>query len=153
MAVEDIRKLTRGITSEIISSLGLCAAIEKTVADIRKVSSMQVNFVPEKMIEPPVNDKFKLNLFRIVQEQLNNILKHAQAKIVDIHLTTTNNTVMLQIKDDGVGFDMNIKQQGVGIGNIKNRAATYNGTASFISTPGNGCVLNVSVPADGFPGD
>ena len=53
---------------------------------------------------------------------------------------------MLAISDNGVGFDTSKKRKGIGIDNIKSRAATYNGMADFVSQPGQGCVLNVTFP-------
>jgi signal transduction histidine kinase len=88
--------------------------------------------------------RFNLNIFRIVQEQLNNIVKHARATLVKIELSKDKNLVLLTIADNGIGFDTGKKWEGIGIENIKSRAASFDGTADFISTPGHGCVLKVS---------
>ena len=93
-----------------------------------------------------VTDKFKLNALRIVQEQLNNILKHAKATRVAINLLQNKKSILLTISDDGIGFDTTKKRKGSGLGNIKSRAASYNGTADFVSRTGKGCVLTVMFP-------
>ena len=98
------------------------------------------------LIEHSVNDKFKLNVFRIVQEQLNNILKHAKATEVSISLLQNKRSIMLVISDNGVGFDTGKKRKGIGVANINSRAASYNGTADFASQPGQGCVLTATFP-------
>jgi signal transduction histidine kinase len=97
----------------------------------------------DPFIENRLQDKFKLNLFRIIQEQLNNIVKHAAANTVRIRLSQTKNSVALNIEDDGIGFDTQKKRKGVGVDNITSRAAAFNGNACFISSVGKGCKLNI----------
>jgi len=146
MAIEAIRKLTKGLTTDTIKSLGLCEAIDNITRDTMEVNPIKIFCALDIFIENRVNDKFKLNFFRIVQEQLNNILKHAKATEVKISLSQNKKSITLIISDNGVGFDTNKKPKGIGIANIKSRAATYNGTADFVSQPGQGCVLNVTFP-------
>ena len=96
--------------------------------------------------EDSVNDKFKLNLFRIVQEQLNNIIKHARATRVTIRLTQNKKSITLTISDNGVGFDAGKKRNGIGVANIKSRASVFNGTTVFVTQPEHGCILVVKFP-------
>jgi len=145
-AIEEIRKLSKGLTTDIIKDLGLCAAIENITDDLMEVSRIQITCSFVSFEEKGVDDKFKLNIFRIVQEQLNNILKHAKATTININLLQSEKNVELVIADNGIGFDTEKKQNGIGIDNIKDRAAHYNGTAGFISGPGQGCVLTVQFP-------
>ncbi len=85
-AIEEIRKLSKGLTTDIIKNLGLCAAIENIRRDTMEVSRVKIVLQVKNSIESSVNDKFKLNVYRIIQEQLNNILKHAKATKVIIKL-------------------------------------------------------------------
>ena len=125
-AIEEIRKLTKGLATDTIKNLGLCDAIEKITHDIMEATPVKIIFSLSSFIESSVNDKFKLNVFRIVQEQLNNILKHAKATKVSISLLQNKKTIILSISDNGVGFDTDKKRIGIGIDNIKSRAASYN---------------------------
>jgi PAS domain S-box-containing protein len=143
-AIEEIRKLTKGLTTDIIKNLGLEEAIENICRDTMEANPLKVSFSVKSFKDESVDEKFKLNLFRIVQEQLNNILKHAHATEVNIRLTQNKKSIILSISDNGIGFDTTLKQKGIGIANIKSRAATYKGTANFISYPGGGCVLCVT---------
>ena len=93
-----------------------------------------------------MNEKFKLDVFRIVQEQLNNIIKHAKASRVKIGLFQNEADIVLSVADNGIGFDITKKADGIGIINIKSRAAFYDGHADFISKPGKGCLLTVTFP-------
>lgn len=97
-------------------------------------------------IETEVPDHLKETLFRIAQEHLNNIHKHAQATGIEIVLMIDAREVRLEIKDNGVGFDISQKRKGIGITNIFNRAEAYNGTAEIFSQPGEGCTLSVKIP-------
>jgi PAS domain S-box-containing protein len=142
-AIEEIRKLTRGLTSDIIKNYGLCEAIENIARDTMEVNPVKISFLGKGFMESSVNDKFKLNIFRIVQEQLNNILKYAKAKKIVITLSQNKTSVKLVISDNGIGFDTTKKQKGIGLANIKSRAASYNGKAEFVSQPGLGCILTV----------
>ncbi len=142
-AIEEIRKLTKGLATESIQNLGLGHAIEKLTIDTMQVNPVKIIWSFDPLIESRVDDKFKLNIFRIVQEQLNNILKHAHAANVTINLSQTKETVILIIADNGVGFDVNVKRKGIGVDNIRSRAAALNGKADFDSQPGKGCILTV----------
>jgi PAS domain S-box-containing protein len=145
-AIEEIRKLTRGLITDIIKELGLSQAIKNISRDMMEVNALQITCSLSSFIESSVNDKLKLNIFRIVQEQLNNILKYAKATKVDISLSQNKKSVTLFISDNGAGFDIAAKRDGIGIINIKSRASAYNGTADFVSQPRKGCVLSVVFP-------
>ncbi|MEO6813916.1 MAG: PAS domain S-box protein [Ginsengibacter sp.] len=147
-AIEEIRNITKGLTTDIISSIGLCKAIENIARDTMEVHPVKIaiNCAVDSYIENSVNDKFDLNIFRIIQEQLNNVLKHAKASEVNINLLQNKKSVILLISDDGIGFDTKKNRNGIVLDNIKSRAKMYNGTAEFVSQPGKGCVLTVTFP-------
>jgi signal transduction histidine kinase len=85
-------------------------------------------------------------IYRVVQEQLNNILKHAAATEVRITLKTDEENIYLVIIDNGVGFDMDKKSRGIGLRNIDNRVSFHKGIVSICSSPGKGCAIEISVP-------
>ncbi len=143
-AIEEIRKLTKSLTTDVIRDIGLCSAIESIALETMEVSPVKIALGVESFIEKSVTDKFKLNILRIIQEQLNNILKHSSATKVSINLLQTKKTIKLTISDNGIGFDIRKKRKGIGLINIKSRAAAYNGIADFISAPGKGCILTAT---------
>jgi two-component system sensor histidine kinase UhpB len=96
--------------------------------------------------EDIIPDNQKFSLFRIVQEQLNNIIKHSGAKNVSIKLFSKTDEFVLEIGDDGKGFDPACHRKGIGILNIKSRVELFNGKVEIISQPGHGCLLTVSFP-------
>ena len=111
-----------------------------------QVQPIKISCLLTDFIEQSVEDKFKLNILRMVQEQLNNIVKHANATTVIIELSQNQHFIVLAIKDNGEGFDTSLKRDGIGIENIKKRAASYEGIAEVISAPGAGCELIVTFP-------
>ena len=108
------------------------------------VHPIQIKFDPGDFEDEFYNIKFELNIFRIVQEQINNILKHAQAKLITINFKQTNDKLFIAITDNGIGFDTTKRKKGVGISNIISRAELYKGEVSIKSAPGEGCVLAVT---------
>lgn len=100
----------------------------------------------KKINEKTMSYEFKLNIFRIIQEQLNNILKHAEASEIKLGLVEKKKSLYLSISDNGKGFDPIEKSKGIGIINIKSRALSFNGIFSLVSQPGQGCSLLIRFP-------
>jgi len=95
-----------------------------------------------------LSDDLKLNIYRIIQEQLSNIIKHADAKNITISVKTEGKDISIIITDDGKGFNVKIKRKGIGISNMINRVESYNGKIMIKSNPGEGCKVSVKFPAD-----
>lgn len=96
--------------------------------------------------QPPIHKDIQLAFYRIIQEQLSNILKHAEATAILIEVTVSQNKVQLKIQDDGKGFNVQMNKTGIGMENIKRRAGVLGGTVSVSSTPGSGCEITVLIP-------
>jgi PAS domain S-box-containing protein len=94
----------------------------------------------------PVDEDLKLNIYRIVQEQTNNILKYANASNATISILAENGFVHVCIIDDGKGFNPLLKTNGIGISNMINRIQSYNGQLEVHSSPGNGCKIEMTIP-------
>ncbi len=112
-AIEEIRKLTKGLTSDTIKNLGLWEAITDISRDTMEVSGLKISCRLGGFKEDNVPSNFKMNLYRIVQEQLNNILKHAMATKVNIKLIQNKASIILTIADDGIGFDTTNNKKGL----------------------------------------
>ncbi|HEV7781162.1 MAG TPA: PAS domain S-box protein [Chitinophagaceae bacterium] len=145
-AIEEIRKLTKGLTTNTIKYLGLCEAINDIAEETMKINPVKISCSLKEFSENSIDEKFKVNIFRIIQEQLNNILKHAKATRITINLFQDKKVTTLVLNDNGVGFDTTRKQKGIGVENIKSRAGNFRGNAEFVSSPGNGCTLTVVFP-------
>ena len=145
-AIEEIRKLTKGLITDIIKNFGLFHAIENISNDTMEVNPIRIKCGFKGFTENSVNDKFKLNIFRIVQEQLNNVLKHSRATRVIIKISQNDKSIMLSIADNGIGFDILKKRNGIGLANIKSRTLAYNGIADLVSQVDKGCTLYATFP-------
>ncbi len=146
--MEDIRKLTKVLVAPANDkSMGLIASVNELVSDITIVKDIHIVFDHSRYAEAHTDGAIKVIIYRIIQEQLSNIIKHANAQEASINLSQDGLSIHLTISDNGVGFDTSKNRNGIGITNIKNRAATYNGTAHFNSQPGQGCVLSVIFPS------
>ena len=142
-AIQEIRTLSKSLLPPILSQTSLTKALDNMVHDIQQVDKLQIITHWENIDESLLCEKMKLNIFRIVQEQLNNIFKHANATTVIIELTQPNEGLQLSIKDDGVGFDTSQKRVGIGLQNIISRTNLFNGEVIIKSKPSEGCELIV----------
>lgn len=145
-AIEEIRKLSQNLVSPMIKHFGLSKAVEGLLDDISAVNTLQIELTADSFYEEDIKYDFKLSLFRIVQEQMNNIIKHAKAKHVNIELSRDEQFIYLKVYDDGVGFDVNKQRRGIGLYNISSRSDLYNGTVKIQSAPGEGCKIDITFP-------
>lgn len=144
--INEIRSMSRALVPYTLKDLGLIDSITELMEAASRVQMANIEFVNENFDEEIIPENQKLTLFRIIQEQLNNIAKHAEAKNVIITLQNTGLGVALEIKDDGQGFDSQKIRNGLGITNICNRAELFGGTAQVLSQPGKGCTVKVIMP-------
>ena len=145
LAIEDIRKLSKELVVPQLNGNGLIGSIQALIEDIHFSSIIRIKFTHDQENELLSPGK-KITLFRIVQEQLKNILKHSSAKHVEIYLQCKNNDVQLTIKDDGVGFNPKQSPRGIGLSNIHERTRFYNGNVDIKTSAGKGCILIVTIP-------
>jgi PAS domain S-box-containing protein len=145
MAIEEIRKLSKELVVPHLKDNGLLKSIESLIEDILIATQIKINFTHDHENHLLSAGK-KVALFRIVQEQLKNILKHSQATNVEILLHSKEEDTCLIIKDNGIGFDPKQTQRGIGLSNIYDRTRFYNGSVDIQTNPGEGCVLTVIIP-------
>ena len=98
------------------------------------------------MDELEIIGDIQLNLYRILQEQLNNIMKYAKATVIEVSLRLQSNAIQLRIYDNGIGFDTKHSKNGIGLSNIKKRSQLFSGNFFLNSSPGNGCEIIVEIP-------
>ncbi|MDB5203172.1 MAG: hypothetical protein JWQ27_2581 [Ferruginibacter sp.] len=142
-AVKEIRSLSKALSPPSLGEVGLLMALNELVESIKVVNKFTFHTSWDDLDEDLLSEELKLTIFRIIQEQLNNIIKHANANNIWIKIKTRNNRLMIDVKDDGIGFNMINKSDGVGLKNITSRAALHNGTMQMKSEEGNGCELSL----------
>ena len=148
-AINDLRNLSHGLNTDYVADMGLARAIEHELEMIRKSGGQETVFQTE-------GDAYRLDkqreviIYRIVQETLNNILKHAASRKIIIHLHYRPEEITLTITDNGKGFDLTPldldKSFGLGIKNMHNRARLMGARFKISSTLGEGTSVLVNVP-------
>ena len=140
-AIIEIRKLSWSLVPPSLNDLSLKDAIEE-LSQILKLSGTTMEY-DIKINEDILENGLRLNIYRIVQEQFNNIIKYAEAKKVKVMMIHRVGLLNLEIYDNGKGFDTKEKHKGIGLTNITHRAETYNGKVNIESSPGNGCRIYI----------
>lgn len=128
-----------------LSGVNLEELIVEMTKKTQLISTISINVI-YGIDDDAINDDLKKNLYRIIQEQLNNILKHAEAMQVDIIIEIHDKILSVLIADDGKGFDTTKKVNGIGISNIITRVESFDGNVKITSSPGNGCSLEIQIP-------
>jgi two-component system, NarL family, sensor histidine kinase UhpB len=145
-AINEIRKLSHSLVPPSLGDHGLLDALKELVDELNNVGLFEVLLEADNFEERMIDNSTKLMLFRIVQEQVNNIMKYAKAANVWLSFEMSAEGLMLSIKDDGIGFDTSIKAKGIGLKNIESRVAYYSGKVQLESNPGKGTTLQVLIP-------
>lgn len=142
--INEIRSLSKSLVSPTLNDLGLIESINELIDSILKIRNIQINIQQDGFKEAELSDIQKLMVYRITQEQLNNILKHSRADHVHIAFARSGSHVHLTIQDDGIGFDTTKVKSGLGLKNIRHRLELFNGKMNVISSPDKGCKLEAT---------
>jgi signal transduction histidine kinase len=154
--IGDVRDLIRDMSSYSLQHLGIESAIRNLIRTYEQHTELAIHFQTwitlkdEKSIPPPV----ALSVFRIVQEGINNIIKHARATHVTVQLTELPDAFLLMIEDDGIGFDYPEKKRSrdsYGLQNMAERCLVLNAELDIDSKPGHGCTINIRIPKSKKP--
>jgi len=145
-AINDLKDLSKSLSFEHITKLGLLKTIEMEVNRLNKSGIVKAIITTEGEI-CRLGEQRELVLFRVFQEAVNNMLKHASAAHFKIGLQYYPELFNLTLEDDGVGFsdEMFVKGDGAGLRNIENRAALIGAFATINSAPGKGCNIKISL--------
>jgi PAS domain S-box-containing protein len=140
-AIEEIRQLSYALSSSQIWKEGLHLSIKKLGETLSSGSGLRIVTKISPKVDTVLDPDQQLNVFRIIQEQMQNIVKHAKASKVLIALSCGPHGVVLKIKDNGGGFDMNSRRHGIGIFNMMQRAKALNGHLHLTSEIGRGTAV------------
>ena len=140
----EIHRLIHDLRPSLLDDLGLAAAIRSFAEDHLRPSSVQYTLEVEEDL--PSRPEIETVIFRIYQELVTNILRHAGAEQISIQLYERNNHIILDVEDDGRGFDADAKTDRAGVAGMRERAALVNGTITFDSEPGAGTHVVLEIP-------
>lgn len=146
LAITENRKIAHELVSPVQRSETLTEQIDRLCKIMLLPGGVESAVYNDDFNEDALNSDQKLAVYRIVQEQFTNIVKHAQAKNVDIILATSDQYFSLKIEDDGVGMLPEKAVNGIGIQNMISRLSVLNGTLSTKTAPGEGFSIHVEIP-------
>lgn len=146
-SINEIRQLSATIRTPAFDQETLVESIEKLSANINRLQPVSIQLDNGSLNEGELENDKKLMIYRVVQEQVNNIVKYAEASSVEIKLDNTSTSqVLVTVRDNGKGFEPEKVRTGIGLRNIQSRLQVYNGSLVIHSSPGNGCLLEASFP-------
>lgn len=148
-AMDGLRYISKTLNTDFISEQGLINALEQEINKIKKTERFTIKYI---VTGAPVylETKKELVVFRMIQETLNNSIKHSEAKEICLSLHYSDTGLIVEISDNGKGFiqDRNILNAGTGTGltNLSKRAKLIDSTCHISSQPGNGTLVQIAIP-------
>ncbi|OGS70037.1 MAG: hypothetical protein A3F91_12685 [Flavobacteria bacterium RIFCSPLOWO2_12_FULL_35_11] len=146
---KEIRTISHELKNEILSSqTDFIKIVENLLNTQSEIGSFNFKIINNKAAWDTIDNKIKINFYRIIQEAIQNINKYSKAKNVKIEFDLVNDSVYLYIEDDGVGFDSKSKSNGIGLKNMKSRVSKLNGNFDIKSAVNKGTKISIFVPVD-----
>lgn len=146
--IQDLRHLSHSINADYINEIGLIKAVENELTLIEKTGAYTTAFSVNGTVNELDRQK-ELILFRIIQETLHNVIKHARGKHISVDFDYNQNSLAITVKDDGKGFDIvRLSESGefsLGIINMRNRASVINAGFDITSNPGAGTIVRIKL--------
>lgn len=146
-SIQELRRLSHQLAPTFDEAFQLHDSITNMIRNMDPQKTLNVTIHVDK-IKNHLNNTIQTTIFRIVQEQFNNILKHSNAKLVNIEILLINNNVHLSIKDNGKGFNPIQKKEGIGLENIRRRVQFLDGEFRLTTALDQGCLIEVVIPLD-----
>ncbi|BAF59624.1 MAG: sensor histidine kinase [Pelotomaculum sp.] len=152
MGLADVRKIIFDLRPMLLDDLGLAPAIKRYLADYKEQYGLQVDFLFFGQ-QQRLDSSIEVALFRVIQEAVTNIRKHARAKNALVKMEILQKKVNIHIKDDGKGFDLDSvmadrERDGYGLVGMRERVQLLRGEINIITAPGQGTSISISVPLD-----
>lgn len=146
-ACVEVRRISHNLSTGMVSSFGLIAALDELTESIDNSGIITCKLNSYGMNER-LDTKLEIAIYRMIQEIVNNILKHANASKISIQLNKTDDSISISVEDNGVGFNIEEKKKsgGLGLASIEARANKVNGTYHIDSSMGNGSISIIDIP-------
>lgn len=147
LALNEIRNLSHRMAPAFLDD----TTMEKAFRELLRMFDIDGRFrtqlhIDDMVKKHPISIEAQLNLYRILQEQLRNILKHAKASSITVNIRIHKDQLIMSISDNGVGFRSENNEKGIGLSNMQRRAEFFSGKMHVLSSPGQGCTINIEIP-------
>ena len=143
-AITDLRNLSHSLDTDLIRNAGWIKATERLLTDIQRSGNFKTSFQAEENL-PTLGNEKPIILYRMIQEITNNIIRHAQAGNISFRALKNDNRIIIEITDDGKGFDTSAASAGAGLHNLSSRARMINAEIHIQSKPQNGTHVTISI--------
>lgn len=150
--IETVRSISRDLYPAGLKTFGLSGVVRELLERINKLNQLKVEFI-EKNNAIRLSQKQELMIYRIIQELVNNALKHSRAHEIKIEFDWQNDELLINVSDDGIGFtsdQLDPTKRGIGLYNIANRAAVINAKVEFRNLENSGANIILTVPYSGM---
>ncbi len=146
-SIREMRRVAHNMMPEALVKFGLDTALKDFCTDINQTGALNVSYQSIGMETSVIEQTTAITIYRIVQELINNTMKHAAAKNAIVQVSRTNGILSVTVEDDGKGFDTAVLSQvrGIGWDNIKNRVEFLKGTLDVDSQPGKGTSVHIEL--------
>ncbi len=150
--IATVRDLAYDLRPATLDQLGLVQTIQQVVEEFSERTGIEVDFLSAGMNDLELGYEMRITLYRMIQEGLNNVRKHAEARRVSLRLVASFPKIIVQIEDDGKGFDVQerlasaVKDRSLGLRSMQERAALLGGTMRLDSRPSQGTRIRIEVP-------
>jgi len=144
--INEIRSLSKRLSAPTLGKISLEESVTDLIASVNATSKIKITHQICGFKSQVLKKELHLGLYRILQEQLHNILKHADASEVCVNLEKNKDSIRLLVSDNGKGFAVKNSKSGIGLVNMQTRAESLNGTFELESFPGGGCKVKVTLP-------
>jgi len=141
----DLRNISHDLMPHTLIDFGIITAIKQLLKRLNQSQSVYIMF-SYNLSDRDIEMDYELNIYRIIQELINNALKHAQCNTMEIKLRYKNRKIHLEVIDDGKGYISSNTEKGIGLFNIKNRLSSINGEMDIKTSPGRGFRAVISIP-------
>ena len=157
--LEEVHDLALALRPRLLDDLGLLAALQHYLGEFRDRSHLPVDFQVLGLENRRLPPRVETTLYRIAQEALANVMRHAQAENVGVLLEVRDTSAILIVEDDGMGFDVSeamgshVHEGNLGLYGMRERAALVGGTLAIESIPGEGTSVFAQIPLDSRSSD
>ncbi|WP_103865706.1 sensor histidine kinase [Aquimarina sp. I32.4] len=144
-----VREISHNMVSGVLTKFGLIPALRELKQNLESTGTLEIELI-DYGFDDRIDNELEINIYRIIQELIGNILKHANAKEVSIQLLKRETTINITVIDDGDGFDTTAiaNYSGMGIKGIQSRVENLQGEVAFDSGRGNGTTVTIDIPVD-----
>lgn len=147
LATNEIRNLSHRLAPAFFDNTRLEEAFESLLKTFNIEDKYNVSvYFDQQAKNILIDQELQLNLYRILQEQLRNIIKHSGCTDIEVNVLVYNNQLQMRIADNGVGFEANHVKSGIGLANMKRRAKLFGGKLHINTRPGKGCEVMIIIP-------